>query len=137
MHEIEPYYNWRDDYIASEDELSPFYGVIYSEFEYDKQIYNFLLHPQWDEFGSQTLYLKILYADYDTGFAVIELIGEWNDALYNDIMLLQREIIDMLIAEGIAKKLLMGENIINSRASDDSYNAERFQDVEDGWIVAV
>jgi len=32
MHEIEPYYKWRDDYIASEDEYSPFYATEYSEF---------------------------------------------------------------------------------------------------------
>lgn len=35
MHEIEPFYNWRHDYIASEDEQSPFYGTIYNEFEYE------------------------------------------------------------------------------------------------------
>ena len=52
MHEIEPYYKWRDDYVASEDEYSPFYATQYSEFEYDKQVYNYLLHPQWDSFGS-------------------------------------------------------------------------------------
>ena len=67
MHEIEPYYRWRDDYIASEDPLSPFVDTKYNEFEFDKQIYNYLIHPQWDFFGSQTLYLKVLYADYDLG----------------------------------------------------------------------
>lgn len=55
MHEIEPYYQWRDDYISAEDERSPFYNTEYSELYFDKQIYNFLLHPQWDEFGSSTL----------------------------------------------------------------------------------
>ena len=74
MHEIEPYYRWRDDYIASEDPLSPFVDTKYSEFEFDKQIYNYLIHPQWDFFGSQTLYLKVLYADYDLGFSIIEFI---------------------------------------------------------------
>lgn len=137
MHEIEPYYNWRHDYIASEDELSPFYGTIHNEFEFDKQIYNFLLHPQWDNFGSQTLYLKILYADYDLGFTIIEFIGEWNDAIYNDIMLLKREVIDLLIAQGITKFILIGENILNFHGSDDSYYEEWFQDIEDGWIAAV
>ena len=62
-----------------------------------EKIYNFLLHPQWDEFGSLTLYLKVLYADYDKGFCIIELIGEWNDAIYNDIMILKREIIDLML----------------------------------------
>ena len=35
MHEIEPYYKWRDDYIAAEDEYSPFYATQYNEFEFD------------------------------------------------------------------------------------------------------
>jgi hypothetical protein len=109
MHEIEPYYNWRDYYIAAEDEQSPFYGTIYSEFDFDKQIYNFLLHPQWDEFGSLTLYLKILFVDYEKQYCIIELIGEWNDAIYNDIMLLKREIIDVLISQGIKYFILIEE----------------------------
>lgn len=137
MHELEPYYNWRDYYIAAEDERSPFYGTIYSEFEYDKKIYNYLLHPQWDYFGSQTLYLKIIYADYDKGYCIIEFIGEWNDAIYNDIMVLKRELIDLLIDEGITKFILIGENILNFHASDDSYYEEWFNDIEDGWIAGI
>lgn len=137
MHEIEPYYRWRDEYIASEDEYSPFYGVEYSEFEFDKQIYNFLLHPQWDTFGSSTLYIKILYADYDRGFMILEMIGEWNDAIYNDIMLMKRELIDILIDNGIHKFILIGENILNFHSSDDSYYEEWFQEIEDGWIAGI
>ena len=137
MHELEPYYHWRDDYIASEDERSPFFGTIYNEFEFDKKVYNFLLHPQWDHFGSLTLYLKVLYVDYDRGYTIIEFIGEWNDAIYNDIMILKRELIDMMIDEGINKFILVGENVLNFHASDDSYYEEWFQDVEDGWIVGL
>ena len=84
MHEIEPYHLWRDDYIASEDELSPFYRRQYSEFEFTDKIYNFYIHPQWDNFGSSTLYLKLLNVDYTSKFAIIEFIGEWNDAVNND-----------------------------------------------------
>ncbi len=137
MHEIEPYYKWRDDYIASEDERSPFYDTQYNEFYYDKQIYNYLIHPQWDNFGSSTLYIKLLYADYDQQFAIIEFIGEWNDAINNDIMLLKREIIESIIKEGINKFILIGENILNFHSSDDCYYEEWFQDVEDGWIAAI
>src|SRR5690554_3349556 len=137
MHEIEPYYRWRDDYIAAEDEDSPFFGVEYNEFEFDKQIYNFLLHPQWDSFGSNTLYLKILYCGYELGCAIIELIGEWNDAIDNDIMLLKRELIDILIDQGINKYILIGENILNFHASDDAYYEEWFEDIEDGWIAGI
>jgi len=81
MHTIEPFFLWRDDYIASEDEKSPFFGREYSEFYFDKKIYNFLLHPQWDDIGSETLFVKILYVDYESKFAIIECLGEWNDTL--------------------------------------------------------
>jgi len=137
MHEIEPFYRWRDDYVAAEDERSPFYQTEYSEFEYSKLIYNYYIHPQWDEFGSQTLYLKVIYADYDRRYAIIEFIGEWNDAIYNDIMLLKREIIELMIREGIDKFILIGENILNFHSSDDLYYEEWFQDVEDGWIAGI
>ncbi len=49
-------------------------------------IYNYYIHPQWDDFGSRTLYLKVLLADYDEQYVIIELFGEWNDAIENDIM---------------------------------------------------
>lgn len=137
MHEIEPYYRWRDDYIAAEDELSPFYGHEYNEFEFDKQIYNFLLHPQWDSFGSNTLYIKIIYCDYDRGGSIIELIGEWNDAIDNDIMLFKREVIDILTHHGINKFILIGENVLNFHTSDDCYYEEWFNEIEDGWIAGI
>ena len=137
MHEIEPFYRWRDDYIAAEDDRSPFYNTQYSEFEFDKQIYNYLIHPQWDFFGSQTLYLKVLFSDYDRGYAIIELIGEWNDAINNDIMHLKRNVIELLLHEGINKFILIGENVMNFHGSDDCYYEEWFEDVEDGWIAAI
>lgn len=137
MHQLEPFYLWRDDYIAAEDKLSPFYKTEYSEFYFDKQIYNYLIHPQWDTFGSNTLYIKVLFTDYDRGYAIIELIGEWNDAINNDIMLLKREILELMIDEGVNKFILIGENVLNYHTSDDSYYEELFQDVEDGWIVGI
>lgn len=137
MHEIEPFYRWRDDYVAAEDDRSPFYQTEYNEFEFDKQIYNYLIHPQWDFFGSNTLYLKILFVDYDRSYAIIELIGEWNDAIDNDIMTLKREIIESIINEGIDKFILIGENVLNFHSSDDCYYEEWFQEVEDGWIAGV
>ena len=78
MHDLEPHFRWRDQYIAAADKRSPFYGRTYNEFQYGLQLYNFYLHPQWDEFGSNTLYAKILFVDYDEGYALIELMGEWN-----------------------------------------------------------
>jgi hypothetical protein len=137
MHDIEPYYSWRHLYIADEDRFSPFFQREYSEFEFTHAVYNYLIHPQWDEFGSATLYLKILFVNYDTGFAVIEMLGEWNDALYNDIMYLKRNVADALIDKGISKFILIGENILNFHPMDDDYYQEWYEDIEDGWIVAL
>ena len=136
MHDIEPYYSWRDKYIASEDERSPFYGRVYDEFRFTHQIYNYYIHPQWDDFGSGTLYLKVIYADYELGYAIIEMLGEWNDCLANDIMYLKREVIDALAEEGIYKYILVCENVLNFHGSDDCYYEEWYEDVNerDGWI---
>jgi hypothetical protein len=137
MHDLEPYYNWRGLYIASEDPYSPFYAREYSEFEFTDKIYNHYIHPQWDSFGSQTLFMKILFVDYEDGYAIMEFIGEWNDLLYNDIMLLKREIIELLMQQGISKYILLGENVLNFHSSDDCYYEEWFEEVndEDGWIA--
>lgn len=136
MHSIEPYFNWHHLYLASEDESSPFYGREYSEFEYSNKIYNYIIHPQWDDIGSETLFIKILFVDYDEGYCIIEMIGEWNDAVNNDIMVLKREIIDELIHFGVNKFILIGENVLNFHASDDCYYEEWFDDAgENGWVT--
>lgn len=139
MHEIEPFYNWRHIYTSEEDERSPFYAREYSEFEFTQTIYNYYIHPQWDEFGSRTLYLKVLMADYEEKYAVIELIGEWNDAIENDIMTLKRDVIDIFISNGITKFILIAENVLNFHNSDVEYYKEWFDEVTDegGWIVCL
>lgn len=139
MHEIEPFYNWRHLYMAEEDEQSPFFGKEYSEFEFSNTVYNYYIHPQWDEFGSRTLYLKILFADYDFNYAILELIGEWNDAVENDIMQLKRSIIDEMIPKGISKFILITENVLNFHSSDREYYEEWYDDIKDegGWIVSL
>ena len=137
MHELEPYYNWRHIYTSEEDERSPFYGREYSEFEFSQTIYNYYIHPQWDDFGSKTLYLKVLIADYAEGYAVIELIGEWNDAIENDIMTLKRDVIDHFMNQGIYKYILIAENVLNFHGSDREYYEEWQEDLseENGWVV--
>ena len=137
MHHVEPFYNWRGYYIASEDPSSPFYGREYSEFEFNNSVYNFYIHPQWDSIGSPTLFIKILFTDYDSGFVIIELLGEWNDAIENDIMILKRDIIEPIMEQGITKFILIGENVLNFHYSDDCYYEEWFDEVEDGWIAMV
>ena len=137
MHDIEPYWEWRNYYIASEDERSPFFEREYNEFEFTHTVYNYLIHPQWDYIGSPTLYVKILYIDYELSFCIIEFIGEWNDCINNDIMFLKRNIIESIVSEGINKFIIIGENILNFHASDDCYYEEWAEDIEDGWIAAI
>lgn len=137
MHFIEPYYAWRDLYIASEDKSSPFFQKIYNEFEFTDHIYNYVIHPQWDNIGSPTLFLKVLFVDYEQHFCIIEFIGEWNDAIENDIMTLKREVIEPIMYYGINKFILIGENVLNFHYSDDCYYEEWFDEIEDGWIAMV
>lgn len=137
MHQIEPYYNWLKYYNPAKDPQSPFYGKEYNFDQYSDTIYGYYIDPAWDFMGSDTLYMKILYADYDKGFTVLEFLGEWNDAINNDVMHLKRNVLDVMVREGINKFILIGENVLNFHGSDDSYYEEWFEDVEDGWIAAV
>lgn len=139
MHDIEPFYLWTERYSAPEDERSPFYGREYSEFLFSKTIYNYYIHPQWDDFGSSTLYIKLLFVDYEEGFAIMELIGEWNDCLYNDVMFLKENVINPLMEEGINKFMVVCENVLNFHGSDDCYYEQWYEDIaeEEGWICFV
>jgi hypothetical protein len=139
MHDIEPFYNWRHIYVSEEDERSPFYGRQYSEFGYSQTVYNYYIHPQWDDFGSRTLYLKVLLADYEEKYAVLELIGEWNDAVENDIMELKREVLEKLMFEGISKFILIAENVLNFHSDGKDYYEELYEELadENGWAVCL
>lgn len=140
MHDIKPFHRWEEYYLSSDDPKSPFFG---NKKLSGKVIYNFVLNPLWEDFGSNTLYLKILYVDYDQQFAFIELIGEWNDALYNDIMYLKRNVIEKMIDEGICKFILICENVLNFHGSEEDYYEEWVEecrdasDTEGGWICLV
>ena len=137
MHQIEPYYSWLKYYDSSQDERSPFFGKEYNFDQYSETIYGYYIDPAWDNFGSETLYLKILYADYHERFCILEFIGEWNDAINNDIMTLKRNVIELFEQEGINRFILIGENILNFHGSDDSYYEEWFDELEEGWIAAL
>jgi hypothetical protein len=139
MQDMEPFYRWRTDYTAEEDPRSPFYKRQHSEFHYTHKIYNYYIHPQWDHFGSTTLYCKLLFADYEDGFAIIEFIGEWNDCLYNDIMYFYREVVEKLIDEGISKFVLLCDNLLHFHSGDDDYYVEWAEACLDagGWVVFV
>jgi hypothetical protein len=65
------------------------------------------------------------------------MIGEWNDAVSNDVMFLKRDVAEILQQNGINKFILIGENVLNFHGSDDCYYEEWFNDIEEGWIVAL
>ena len=81
--------------------------------------------------------MKILYANYDLGFCVLEFLGEWNDCIENTISILKRNIVDLLIQEGINKFLVLGENVLNYHPSDDLYYEEWADETALGWIVGL
>lgn len=137
MHDIEPFHRWRNRYIAANDPRSLFYGRTYSEFEYSQKIYNYYIHPQWDNFGSPTLYTKVLFANYEEHFAILELIGEWNDCIHNDSMFLKRELIDSLLTEGIYYFIISCENVLNFHGDEDDYYQEWWEELSEynGWTV--
>ncbi len=137
MHEIAPYYNWLPHYDSATDERSPFFGKEYNYDVYSETIYGYYIDPAWDNMGSETLFVKILFTDYDKRYTIIECLGEWNDAINNDVMVLKRNVVEVLVQEGINKFILIGENIFNFHGSDDSYYEEWFDEVEEGWIAAV
>ena len=137
MHDIEPHFGWREKYRAEDDEYSPFHGREYSEFGYTNKVYNYLLHPQWDEFGAETLYLKQLFTDYDERYVIIEMIGEWNDAVHNDVMHLKREFIDQLIGNGIRHFIIIMEGVLNFHGDETDYYEEWLEEISDdgGWVA--
>lgn len=137
MHTLMPYERWNIFYNSSYDERSPFAGKEYNYDLYSENIYGYYIDPAWDYMGSETLYIKLIFVDYDLGFAVIEMIGEWNDAINNDIMHLKRNILEHMMYCGVNQFVLIGENVMNFHGSDDCYYEEWFEEVEDGWIAAV
>ena len=118
MQDIEPFYNWEKYYVTGEDPLSPYYGLIYDLTKYSSVIYDHYIHPKWDYIGSETLYVKILYTNYNLNYTIIELFGEWNDALHNDVMHLKRNILDVLVKNGINQFIDRKSTRLNSSHLD-------------------
>ncbi len=136
MHTIEPYHSWQKYYRADRDVRSPFFGREYGQ-TYVNDVYGYFIDPEWDEFGSETLYCKLLYVDYGLSCCIIELIGEWNDTLHNDIMHFKRNVIDKLIRNGVKKFVLIAENLFQFHGGDTDYYEEWFDEIEDGWIAGI
>jgi hypothetical protein len=137
MHDIEPHYGWKKYYDSVTDPNSPFFEKEHSLTHFTDHVYGYYIHPQWDSIGSETLYIKVLFADYESGFVIIEFIGEWNDALNNDIMVLYRDVIEDLMYQGLDRFILIGENVLNFHGDGSDYYEEWFDSVEQGWITAI
>ena len=56
-------------------------------------------------------------------------MGEWNDAIHNDILEMKNDLINPLVNEGIRKFILIGENVLNFHASDDLYYEEWYEEM--------
>lgn len=134
MHEIEPFYGWLALYSNDADPNSPFQDAAHNAFEFDKGVYEYLAHPLWDEFGSDGLLVKILFADYDGGFAILEFFGVWNDLIQNDYRIFSENVLTYLIDAGIDKFIFIMENVLNIYLDADDYYDAVQEELQDGWI---
>lgn len=137
MHSVEPHFLWRQLYLASEDQRSPFYGYENSEVYFTDKIYDHLIHPQWDNFGAETLFIKQLYTNYESAYTILEFFGEWNDVLHNDIMTLKRDVLEPIMQEGIHKFILIGDNLLNFHAGEVDYYDEWLEELNDGYVALI
>lgn len=135
MHLIEPHFGWLKYYSNENDPNSPFQDVVHSEFEFDRGVYEYLAHPLWEDIGSDGLLLKILFANYDEGFAIIELFGVWNDLIQNDFRLLAENCLTFLVDAGINKFTFIAENLLNIYLDADDYYEAMQEELSDGWMV--
>ncbi len=134
---IEPFYGWLEYYSHDRDDRSPFHDVEHSLFEFDRSINRIPAHPLWDDFGSESLLVKILYADYERKFAILELFGEWNDLYDNDFKLLSENCLALMAEKGIRYFILICENVFHGYFESDDYYQEFVENLEDGWMCAI
>ena len=137
LRHIEPFYGWLNYYSHEHDERSPFHDVEHNLFEFDRSINRIPAHPLWDDFGSESLLVKILYADYQRGYAILELFGEWNDLYDNDFKLLAENCLTYLMDHGSSQFVLICENVFHAYFESDDYYQAVQEELEDGWICAI
>ena len=138
LHHIEPFYGWLNRYSHEADTRSPFHHVEHNLFYFDRSINRIPAHPLWDDIGSESLLVKILYADYGEGFAIIELFGEWNDLFENDFKLLAENCLTYLMDNGINKFILVCENVFHIYPdADDYYQALQEELGLEGWMCTL
>ena len=137
FHDIEPFYGWLNLYNHEDDPRSPYHEVKHNQFYYDRSVNEMPAHPLWDTIGSESLLIKILYANYESGYAIIELFGEWNDLYENDYKLFAENCLTYLIDQGINRFVLICENVFHAYfESDDYYDAVQ-EELEEGWISLI
>jgi len=134
LHDIEPFYGWLAMYNHETDQYSPFHGVEHNLFYYDRSINNIPAHPLWDDFGSESLLIKIQYVDYQEGYAIIEFFGEWNDLYDNDFKLLSENVLSFLLDYGVNKFVFITENVFHSYLDADDYYEALEEELGEGWI---
>lgn len=137
LRDIEPFYGWLHLYSHERDPRSPFHEVEHNLFHYDRSVNAIPAHPLWDDIASESLLVKILYADYAQGYAIIELFGEWNDLYDNDFKLLAENCLTYLIDQGIDKFILICENVFHIYLEADDYYQALQEELENGWICAL
>lgn len=137
MHTLEPFIGWLAHYDPTADERSPFHGVEHSEFHFDRNVYEYLAHPQWEDFGSEGLLTKVIYANYDEGYAILEMFGVWNDLIQNDFKLFAENCLTYLLDAGVNRFILIMENILNIYVDADDYYEALQDELEDGWITLI
>lgn len=134
LRDVEPFYGWLDVYDAENDPNSPFHEVVHSEFEYDRYMNNIPVHPLWDDIQSDSLLVKVLYADYERAYAIIELFGEWNDLYQNDFKLLAENCLTYFVDAGINQFILVAENVFNGYFEADDYYEAMQDELGSGWM---
>ncbi|MEL6255990.1 MAG: hypothetical protein AAFR87_28555 [Bacteroidota bacterium] len=137
LRDIEPFYGWLELYNHEKDQNSPFHAIEHNLFYFDRSVNSIPAHPLWDDIGSESLLVKILFANYQEGYAIIELFGEWNDLFDNDYRLLAENCLSYLIDNGINKFILICENVFHIYLEEDDYYRAVEDELEDGWIFAL
>jgi len=134
---IEPYYGWLHLYSHEMDEMSPFHEVEHNLFYFDRHVYTFNAHPLWDSIESESLLMKILFVDYDSGYTIIELFGEWNDLFENDFKLMCENCLDIMLYYGVEKYIFICENVFNIYFEHDDYYSHFMEQLEEGWMCVL
>ena len=137
MFDIEPFQGWLFLYQNELDSNSPFAEIDHNSLYFDRFIYEFPVHPDWDEIDSENLLIKILFVSYEDKYAIIELLGDWNDLQQNDFRLLSDNCLRLLLEEGVNKFILIAENIFNTYLGPDDYYEALTEDLETGWLVLI